>query len=108
MPEGYPPTCGSTRRPEAGGRRSCVDPTALSAPSESWARTSRTQHMTKHPFRVAIETGASNEKSGELFSPNVVLWAPMLTKPVTGASKVLEVIGHAAKVAGPIRHTLEA
>ena len=64
--------------------------------------------MTKHPFRVAIETGASKEKSAELFSPNVVLWAPMLTKPVTGASKVLEVIGHAAKVAGPIRHTLEA
>src|SRR5262245_46873975 len=63
--------------------------------------------MTKHPFRVAIETGASKEKSGQLYWPNVVRWALTLTKRDTGAGKVLEVIGHAAKVAGPIRYTLE-
>jgi hypothetical protein len=37
--------------------------------------------MTKHPFRVAIETGAGPEDFGELFSQDVVLWAPMLTGP---------------------------
>jgi hypothetical protein len=63
--------------------------------------------MTKHPFRVAIETGAGKEKFSMLFSPNVVLWAPMLTKPVTGTSTVLEVIGHAVRLAGPIQYTLE-
>ena len=63
--------------------------------------------MTKHPFRVAIETDASKEKFGNLFSPNVVLWAPMLTKPVVGVNKVHEVIGQAAKLAGPIQYTLE-
>ena len=59
--------------------------------------------MTKHAFRVAIETGAGKEEFVKLFSPDIVLWAPMLTKPVTGVSQVLKVIGHAAKIAGPIR-----
>jgi len=63
--------------------------------------------MTNHPFRVAIETGASTETFGKLFSRNVMLWASMLTKPIAGTSKVLEVIRHAAKVAGPIQYTLE-
>jgi hypothetical protein len=63
--------------------------------------------MTKHPFRVAIETGVSKEDFVKLFSPDVVLLAPMLTKPVTGVSQVLNVIGHAAKLAGPIQYTLE-
>src|SRR5262245_26568144 len=63
--------------------------------------------MTKHAFRVAIETGAGNEEFVKLFSPDIVLWAPMLTKPVTGVSQVLKVIGHAAKIASPIRYTLE-
>lgn len=63
--------------------------------------------MSKHPFRVAIETGASKEELGKLFSPDVVLLAPMLTKPVTGVSQVLNVVGHAAKIAHPIQYTLE-
>jgi hypothetical protein len=36
-----------------------------------------------------------------------VLMAPILTKPMTGMNQVLSVIGHAAKVAGPIQYTLE-
>ena len=63
--------------------------------------------MTKHPFRVAIETGASKQEFATLFSPDVVLMAPMLTKPVTGVSQVLNVVDHAAKLAGPIQYTLE-
>src|SRR5262245_3702048 len=63
--------------------------------------------MTKHPFRVAIESGASKEKFSKLFSPNVVLWAPMLTKPVTGVDQVLNVVRNAATIAGPIQYTLE-
>jgi len=63
--------------------------------------------MTKHPFRVAIETGVSKEDFVKLFSPDVVLMPPMLTNPVTGVSQVLNVIGHAAKLAGPIQYTLE-
>jgi hypothetical protein len=31
----------------------------------------------------------------------------MLTKPVTGVSQVLNVIGHAARIAGPVQYTLE-
>jgi hypothetical protein len=34
--------------------------------------------MTKHPFRVAIETGVSKEDFVKLFSPDAVLMAPML------------------------------
>jgi hypothetical protein len=63
--------------------------------------------MMKHAFRVAIETGVGPEKFAALFSPDIVLWAPMLTKPVTGVSQVLNVIGHAARIAGPVQYTLE-
>lgn len=63
--------------------------------------------MKKHPFRVAIETGAGREDFAKLFSPAVVLMAPMLSKPVTGVSQVLGVVGHAARVAGPIQYTIE-
>jgi hypothetical protein len=63
--------------------------------------------MTKHPFRVTIESGASAEKLGELLAPEAVLFAPMLSKPVTGASRVLDVLSHAARIAGPIECTLE-
>jgi len=63
--------------------------------------------MTKHPFRVAIESGAGRDDFAKLFSPDAVLLAPMLTKPVTGVDTVMSVIGHAAKIAGPIRYTYE-
>ena len=63
--------------------------------------------MTKHPFRTAIEKGLDKEDFGKLMVQDVVLWAPMLTKPVTGVSQVLNVIGNAAKIAGPIQYTLE-
>jgi hypothetical protein len=61
--------------------------------------------MKKHPFRVAIESGASKEDLAKLFSHDAVLLAPMLSKPVSGVSQVLAVIGHAARVAGPIHYT---
>jgi hypothetical protein len=63
--------------------------------------------MTKHPFRIAIESGASREDFAKAFSPDVSLLAPMLTKPVTGVDAVLTVIGLAAKIAGPIQYTHE-
>ena len=63
--------------------------------------------MKKHPFRIAIESQVGKEAFAKLFSPDVVLKAPMLTTPVVGVTKVLEVISHAAKVAGPIRYTVE-
>jgi hypothetical protein len=63
--------------------------------------------MSKHPFRVAIETGASREGFSKLFAPDVVIKAPILTKPVKGARDVLNIIGHAAKLAGPIEYTTE-
>jgi hypothetical protein len=64
--------------------------------------------MTKHPFRAAIEAGAGKEDLSKLFAPDVVIKAPMLTKPVKGARDVLTIIGHAARLAGPIQYTLEA
>jgi len=63
--------------------------------------------MTKHPFRIAIESGASKDEFSKLFWRDVVLLAPMLSKPVTGVSQVLNVVGEAAKIAGPIQYTLE-
>lgn len=63
--------------------------------------------MSKHPFRVAIEAGANDQELSKLFAPDVVIKAPMLTKPVKGARDVLNIIGHAAKLAGPIQYTLE-
>src|SRR5262245_41111670 len=63
--------------------------------------------MSKHPFRAAIEAGASDETLCKLFAPDVVIQAPMLTKPLNGVRDVVDIVGHAAKLAGPIRYTLE-
>ena len=63
--------------------------------------------MSKHPFRVAIEIGVSKEAFGKLFAPDVVIMAPMLTKPVKGARDVLHILNNAVRIASPIRYTLE-
>jgi len=63
--------------------------------------------MSKHPFRVAIETGMSKEAFGKLFAPDVVIMAPMLTKPVKGARDVLNILNNAVRIASPISYTLE-
>jgi hypothetical protein len=63
--------------------------------------------MSKHPFRIAIESGASHEALDRLFSRDAVLLAPMLVKPVASVRQILTVIGHAAQIAGPIQYTLE-
>jgi hypothetical protein len=63
--------------------------------------------MSKHPFRIAIETGASKEDFSQLFASDVVIKAPMLTKPVKGMRDVLNIISHAARLAGPIQYTVE-
>jgi hypothetical protein len=63
--------------------------------------------MVKHPFRVAIEAGAKAADLGKLLSPEAVLFAPMLSKPVIGSAQVLKVIGEAARIAGPLHYTHE-
>jgi len=63
--------------------------------------------MKKHPFRVAVENHIDKKSFEKLFSPNVVLKAPILTEAIIGVSQVLNFISHAIKVAGPIRYTLE-
>ncbi len=63
--------------------------------------------MAKHPFRVAIESGAKPAEIAKLLSPEAVLYAPMLSKPVIGAGQVLKVVGEAARVAGPLQYTHE-
>jgi hypothetical protein len=63
--------------------------------------------MTKHPFRVAIESGANRDQLAKLFSPDVAFWAPMLTKPLTGVEAALTLVTHAAQIAGPIEYTHE-
>jgi hypothetical protein len=64
--------------------------------------------MTKHPFRIAIESGASPEQLSKLFSPNAELLAPMLTKPLKDPKQIMRVVGHAAKIAAPIEYNVEA
>jgi hypothetical protein len=63
--------------------------------------------VAKHPFRVAIETNAAAEGFRRLFAPDVIIKAPMLTKPVHGVENVLDIVINAAKLVGPIRYTLE-
>jgi hypothetical protein len=63
--------------------------------------------MSKHPFRIAIENEASPDELAGLLAADVVLMAPMLTRPVTGAAPVANVLAAAARVAGPIEYTLE-
>ena len=63
--------------------------------------------MSKHPFRLAIESKASADDFRKLFAADAVIYAPMLTKPVTGARAVFDIVAHAAKLAGPITYTLE-
>jgi hypothetical protein len=64
--------------------------------------------MSKHPFRTAIENGASEAELSGLLADDVVLMAPMLTMPATGAAPVAHVLAYAARAAGPIEYTLEA
>jgi hypothetical protein len=64
--------------------------------------------MSKHPFRMAIENGSSQAELAAILAPDVVLMAPMLTKPVSGAARVAKVLASAARAAGPIDYTLEA
>jgi hypothetical protein len=64
--------------------------------------------MSKHPFRTAIENGASEAELSGLLAADVVLLAPMLTLPVTGPAQVAHVLACAARAAGPIEYTLEA
>ena len=63
--------------------------------------------MSKHPFRLAIESGARADEFRRLFAVDAVIYAPMLTKPVKGARDVLNILNNAVKIAGPIRYTLE-
>jgi len=63
--------------------------------------------MSRHPFRLAIESGASKEEFAKLFAPDVTIQAPMLTKPIMGAANVLGILSNAVKIASPIRYTLE-
>jgi|GEM_PF-3394570 len=61
----------------------------------------------KHPFRVAIENGASKEELRNIFARNVVLYTYMLSKPVYGLENAIEVVCAAVKVANPIIFTLQ-
>jgi hypothetical protein len=63
--------------------------------------------MSKHPFRLAIESGASADDFRKLFADDAVIYAPILTKPIVGAREVLNIVDHAARLAGPITYTLE-
>jgi hypothetical protein len=63
--------------------------------------------MTKHPFRIAIESGAGKEDFAKLFSLDVEILAPMLTKAVIGRNEVMAIISHAAKIAAPIEYLYE-
>jgi hypothetical protein len=63
--------------------------------------------VSKHPFRTAIENGASQDELTGLLADDVVLMAPMLTMPVTGAARVANVLASAARAADPIEYTLE-
>ena len=82
-------------------------PSSVSNSHRLTAPNKKEHTMSKHPFRIAIETGAGREDLRKLCAPDVTIKAPMLTKPVKGAGAVLDIIGHAARLAGPIEYTTE-
>jgi hypothetical protein len=63
--------------------------------------------MRKHPFRIAVEGGASREDLLRLLSTTVEIWPPMLTRPVSGAANVLDIISAAVRIAGPVEYLYE-
>jgi hypothetical protein len=63
--------------------------------------------VSKHAFRRAIETHTGPDELIKLLAPDVVLHAPMLTKPIHGSQQAVQVLGLAAQVAAPIEYTLE-
>jgi hypothetical protein len=63
--------------------------------------------VSKHPFRLAIESGARADEFRRLFAADAVIYAPMLTKAVKGARDVLNILNNAVRIASPIRYTLE-
>jgi len=64
--------------------------------------------MRKHPFRVAIERGASREDLAKLLSPDAEIWPPMLTQPVRGRQMSLEILSAAVRIGGPLSYLYEA
>src|SRR5215470_18595929 len=64
--------------------------------------------MSKHPFRLAIESGSGRKGLIKLLAPDVALLTPIMTEPITGVDNVAHVLATAAEVASPIRYTLEA
>ena len=42
-----------------------------------------------------------------MFTEDAEILAPMLTKPVHAARRVLDIVSRATRIAGPIRYTLE-
>jgi len=64
--------------------------------------------MSKHPFRLAIESGSGREELMKLLADDVALLTPIMTRPITGAEQVAQVLADAADVATPIEYTLEA
>lgn len=63
--------------------------------------------MTTHPFRAAIERGASPEEFATLFTSNVTFHTLILEKTVIGRDEVLRMVLTAAKVVDNIHYTQE-
>jgi hypothetical protein len=63
--------------------------------------------MHKHPFRHAVEAGIPTSAFAKLFAPDAIIHAPMLSKPVQGLEQVVNIVGHAAKIAAPNQYTIE-
>lgn len=64
--------------------------------------------MSKHPFRLAIESGSGHDGLLKLLAEDISLLTPIMTQPITGAEQVAHVLATAAELAGPIDYTLEA
>ena len=60
-----------------------------------------------HPFRAAIENGASPEEFAALFASDVTFHTPILEKTVKGRDMVLRMVLTAAKVVDTIHYTQE-
>ena len=63
--------------------------------------------MAKHPLRLAIEAGATEDELLSLIAPDAIIYPPMLTTPVSGREIVGRILAAAARIAGPIEYEHE-
>lgn len=63
--------------------------------------------MNSHPLRDPVASGGGMQEFESLFSPDIIFYAPMFTKPFSGKEKTANLVRQVAKIVDEIEYTLE-